>query len=179
MKPHTGFKLRILCYMIIAVISPLLLHFTDPNAFESWSQYAKHWNEIFLDTTLVAAGLTFLEAGNNYKGRDNIMFRLLNWIPIRVEHWYIFTGVFFFFILFTDVVEDYLKIPHFIFTGLAIGLVYGRMWFTKSVEHKIIANAGLLGFLLGFLTTWYTTFWGEYIMLWAGLLFMFNENKKQ
>ena len=174
---YKGVKLRILVYLIVAVVAPLLLYFTDPNAFPSMSQYAKNFNEIWLDMFLIAVGLMYIEAATNFIGRGANMYKLFG-IRVRYEHWYVFTSMFFFGILLTDVVEPYLQIPHFLLTGLAVLLVYTRMMRYTSWFYVLMANVGLIAFLIGFTTSLYTTFWGEYVMALCGAVFMFNENRR-
>jgi hypothetical protein len=173
-----SFKLRINVLLIIAVISPILLWFTNPGAFPSISQYAKSTYEIFLDMYLISIALIFWEIASNWQYEGLTAFKLKK-LNIRYRHLDRFIAIFFFAILLTDVIEPYLEISHFIMTGMGIGLVFLRMILEKIKIVKILALVGVVGFLIGFLTPLYNTFLGEYIFTIAALSYIYPLNRKE
>jgi len=174
--------------LIIVVLITLTLFLTSLmvilNLHPSWSQYARSLHEPILLAALSAISSTFLIRSFTHPHKNGKLFGLGK-ITVRMEHINRYTGFFFIGVLCTPVTHPawYIESAHLLFTGLAILTAYSQLvFFYESGLGRILAVVGTVvgigGFLIGFLTKWYSTGMGELIAAVPIVVFVLSTNKE-
>jgi len=155
------------------------------NIFPSWSQFARTVYEPLLFATLSAISSLFLIRSFTHPDQRRTLFKLGK-MEVRLGQINRLAGFLFIGVLCTPVTHpnEYIKIAHFIFTGLALLATYLQLAFyydKKNNKTKFWAAIlgtvlGIGGFLGAFVFKLYPVGLGEFIAAIPILLLVLDTN---
>jgi hypothetical protein len=177
----SGHRLRVVILIGISLSVALLMVIL--NIYPSWSQYALSAFDSLLTITDTCIALLFWDRASLHPDREDVILKKLFGKPLKTKHLDRFIAIMFVLILATPVTLVFMKVPHYLFTGLAALASFFHMvlYYRKGAKmtwNIIGAFIAALGFLLGLLTDKYTTGLGELIFAGIMAIHVLATNKK-